>query len=146
MSVTRTQGRAAGFTLTELIIAVAVLGILTAIAYPSYQEFVRKSRRADAKLALLDLGNRLEQRYADTNTYATATIATDPATDVLSNADTPEGYYTLSISAATATTYTITATRKAGGPQASDTKCGNFTFTHNEVRGVTGSASVADCW
>lgn len=63
-----------GFTLIELMIAVAVVGILAAIAYPSYQDSVRKSRRADAKSALLDAAH--ERTVFTENNQYTATLGT----------------------------------------------------------------------
>ena len=58
-----------GFTLIELMVAVAIVGILAAIAIPSYQDSMRKSRRADAKAALLSFANAMERRFTETNTY-----------------------------------------------------------------------------
>ena len=60
-----------GFTLIELMIAVAVVGILAAIAYPSYQEHVRKARRADAQTALLELAQFMERHYTANGRYLT---------------------------------------------------------------------------
>ena len=58
-----------GFTLVELMIAVAIVGILASIAYPSYQDSVRKSRRADAKGALLGFANAMERHFTENNSY-----------------------------------------------------------------------------
>jgi type IV pilus assembly protein PilE len=140
--------RTAGFTLIELVIALVVVAILASIAFPSYQESIRKGRRTDAKVALTDLANRLERYYSDKNTYATATIAgVDPTKNVLSSADSPEGHYTLSITAQDATSFTIKAARKTGGLQVSDAKCGDFTLTSAGIKGITGgTGSAADCW
>ena len=60
-----------GFTLIELMITVAIIGILSAIAYPSYESYVRKSRRVDAKNALLDLASRQERYFSVNNKYST---------------------------------------------------------------------------
>lgn len=65
----RAAGPATGFTLIELMIAVAVLGILASIAYPSYAEYVARGRRADGKAALLTAMQALERRYAQANSY-----------------------------------------------------------------------------
>lgn len=136
-----------GFTLTELLVVITAIAILAVIAYPSYQGYLQKSRRADAKIALLDLANRLERFYADHDTYQTATIASgNTATDVLASADSPARYYTLSITAQTPTDYTLRATRKAGGLQAHDSRCGDLTLSSAGVKGSTGTAPVAECW
>lgn len=66
--------KAAGFTLMELMIVVAIVGILAAIAYPSYMDSVRKSRRADAKAALSNAVQALERYYTEKNTYLNATL------------------------------------------------------------------------
>jgi type IV pilus assembly protein PilE len=131
--------RARGFTLTEMVIAVAIAAILASIAIPSYQGMLIKSRRADAKVALEDLANRLERYYADFNTYVGAP---------LSNTSSPKGYYALSFTtASSATNFTIQATRVATGPQANDTICGDFTLDQDENKGiVNGSGTVAECW
>ena len=137
-----------GFTLVELTIAVAVVGILALVAYPTFIQQMQKSRRSDAIAALTDLAYRLERYYSEKNTFATATIASGSATDVLGSPNSPSGFYTLSIvsSQTSDTTYLIQATRKAGGPQASDATCGDFTLTNATVRGISGSGSINDCW
>jgi type IV pilus assembly protein PilE len=136
------------FTLVELLIVVTMAAILALIALPSYQQYIMKSRRTDAVIGLTDLANRLEQYYSDRNIYATATLATGATTDVLSNTDSPQGYYTLSIlsSGTSATTYTIKATRKNTGPQANDTRCGDYTLTNQQVRTISGTGTLAECW
>jgi type IV pilus assembly protein PilE len=137
-----------GFTLVELLIALAVAAILALIVVPSYQQIIMKSRRADAVVALTDLANRFEQYYSDNNTYATATIGAGATTDVLSNTSSPQGYYTLSIlsSGTTATSYKIQATRKSTGSQANDTLCGNYTLTDQQVRTISGTGTLVECW
>ena len=140
--------RIGGFTLLELVMTLAVVAILAAIAYPSYSQSIINGRRADGSTALLNLANRLEQYYAQNNTFATATIATGTAsTDVLSSAASSQGYYTVSITAQAANTYTIRATR--AGAQTADTHCGNFTLTSAGVKNILHYASgytVAQCW
>ncbi|MFO1224791.1 MAG: type IV pilin protein [Burkholderiaceae bacterium] len=138
-----THRRAGGFTLIELMVVVAVLGILAAVAYPSYMNSVRKSRRADAKTALLDLAAR-QERWMSTNNAYTATaaqlgLAALPAS-VLSGS---QAYYQLSVSNVTATTFTATAT--ALGDQAND-GCGDFSIDQAGVQSVTGALGAAACW
>jgi len=101
-----------GITLIELIITVAILGIIASIAYPSYQEQVSKTRRADAQGALLGLSNALERYYTQNNTYVGASLGT---TGIFPNEAPIDGntkYYDLSIAASTATTYTVQARPK----------------------------------
>ncbi len=134
-----------GFSLIELLIAIAILGILMGIAVPSYNQYMVQARRSDATNALLDLALRLEQRYSLLNSYAGATIAAnDPTTDVLSSSSSPEGHYTLSIDSATASAFSITAT--ATGSQLNDSECKNYTLTNLSVKSVSGTGGQYDCW
>ena len=81
-----------GFTLIELLVVIIILGILIAVAYPSYRDYVTRARRSDGQAALLDLANRMERYYSEQNNYDTATIGTGGATDVLTSSQTPEGF------------------------------------------------------
>ena len=123
------------FTLIELMVTVAIVGILASIAYPSYQDSVMKSRRADAQGALLGYANTMERHFTVNNTYIGA--PTNPGT----------AYYDITVStnpAVTASTYTLNAAPT--GMQVND-KCGTLTLTHTGDKGVTGSGvTAADCW
>lgn len=127
-----------GFSLIELMIVVAIIGILSAIAYPAYLDQMIASRRSDGQGALLNLAALMESYYTENNTYAGATIAGFGFT---SNAS-PQGYYQMSITTQTATTYTLTATPTVGGVQAGDTTCGALTLTNTNVKGPNPSV----CW
>ncbi len=119
------QGGAArrhgGFTLIETMIVLVVIAILAAIAYPSYQDHLRKGRRGAAQTFVLDLANREQQYLLDARTYsvgstAVATLNVTVPPDVA-------GYYTITIDPTAPTsppTYTIRATPIAGGVQVPD--------------------------
>lgn len=112
-----------GFTLIELMIVVAIVAILAAIAYPSYQDQVRKSRRADAQGALLGFGNAMERRFTERNTYAgAATGGADTGAPTVYPTEAPVDsgtkYYDLTINAANASSFTLRATPK--GAQSGD--------------------------
>ncbi|MBN9287756.1 MAG: hypothetical protein BGO43_10405 [Gammaproteobacteria bacterium 39-13] len=126
-----------GFNLIELIIVVTIIGILAAIAFPAYQEHLIRSRRADGQTALMNMAALMEHYYTENNTY----IGANPTTLGITNAS-QQGYYTVSVSASTATTYTLTATPVAGGPQANDSTCGALTITNTNAKGP----NPTTCW
>jgi type IV pilus assembly protein PilE len=127
-----------GFTLIELMIVVAVVGILAAIAYPSYMDSVRKSRRSDAINDLSAIALAQEKWRANHTTYGTLADVWGGVTT------TSGGYYTLAIPTNTGTAFTITATAVSGTSQASDTGC--TVFTINESGPLTNTATLAACW
>lgn len=135
-----------GFTLIELMIVVAIIGILASIAYPSYQDSVISSRRADAKGALLSFANAMERHYTETNSYCNAGGAggADSCGDGTNDTGAPSifattspidggtAYYDLKISSASATSYTLQAVPISGTSQASD---GLLQITNIQSRG-----------
>ena len=132
----------AGFSLIELVVAAALIGIVAAIALPSYQRQIEKTRRGDAQGALLGLANAMERYYVDNRTF----VGADPATlySAKSPVDGAEVYYALEIQAATRRAFTLQAVPK--NAQAND-KCGTLTLTRTGTRGVTGgSLPVEQCW
>lgn len=130
-----------GFTLIELMIVLVVVSILAAIAYPSYQQYVNRSKRSDGKNALLELASRQERFYFDNNTYTTS------LSDLNYDSTSPEGYYTLSIAAGNsgniATSYEMTATPAS---PFSDAQCGNLSLDSRGVKDRTGSGPMDKCW
>ena len=147
-----------GFTLIELMITVAIVGILASIAYPSYQDSVMKSRRADVKGVLLGLTNAMERRFTETNSYCDAGGAgganscglagtNDTGTPSIYTIPTEtQSFYTVTISAATPSSYTVSAAPT--GAQSSD-KCGTLTLTHTGVKAIVNGATgvlATDCW
>lgn len=136
-----------GFTLVEAIVVLAIVGILAAIAYPSYTEQVRSGRRADAEGALYGLQQALERLFTTHSSYATAALGSAPGS-IFSDqvpADGPPNYQ-LQIADLTATGYTLKAVPV--GVQAHD-RCGTLTLSSANVRGIANALpglAVADCW
>lgn len=138
-----------GFTLIELMIVVAVIAILAAIAYPSYQNQVRKSHRADAEGALLGLANAMERYYTENGRYVDSssnppTLGSGGIYPSQSPTDGGTAYYTLSIDSTNTNTtqYLLKATPVTGTIQQSD-ECGVLTLSST---GVKGSGGSSDCW
>lgn len=90
-----------GFTLVELMVTVAIIGILSAIVYPSFSEYVNKAECSDGMDTLLEQAALMEEFYNVGDTYVGATLA---------NATSPKGYYDVTITTQTAFLYTLTAT------------------------------------
>lgn len=138
-----------GFSLIELMAAIVIIGILTAIALPTYRESVSRARRAQAQGAILGLAQTLERQFTRANSYAGTADASNVPTIFPSRvpATGSTTFYNLTLVVANdGSGYTITAT--PAGPQAGD-KCGSFTYTDTGLRNMTGQASgvaVADCW
>ncbi|MBS0510510.1 MAG: type IV pilin protein [Proteobacteria bacterium] len=141
----RTVLREPGFTLIELMIVVAVIGILAAIAYPNYQEYVRKSRRAECAAVLVGVANAMERRFSSSNSYAGAWPAAEPQQ---CPRDGGAPYYNVGFAGGepTATTFLIRAA--PAGAQVGD-KCGTLTLDNTGLKGMVGAAggvTVRDCW
>lgn len=135
--------RLPGFTLIEVIIAVAILGIIVAFAIPSYSGYLTKSRRVDAHIALHDAAQRLERCRTESFTY----VGCDTIASAITTSQ--DNYYSLAYSNVTATTYTVTATPNTSKSQASDSDCQSMTidqtgFTDSRASGTTSTADI--CW
>lgn len=132
-----------GFTLIEVMIVVAIVGILSAIAYPSYSEYIRRGHRADARAGLLQA-----QQYLERASTATGVYPTTLPDNLTWASDTTKRYTIGFVAGNTNAAFTLVATRKAGGAQATD-RCGDFTITNTGVRSALNYSSgttAAECW
>ncbi len=138
------QNRFKGFSLIELMISVAIIGILAGIAYPSYSEYVLKGKRGDAKAALLSVQLAEEKYRANNIRYATFDeLGMDlNGPNVTGTNITQDGYYSVTVSGNTTTNYIITAAPNS--PHA-DAYCTTFVINQDGIKTATGSDS-AHCW
>lgn len=128
-----------GVTLMELMIVVVILSIMTAIAYPSYRQYVAKAKRNEAKAALLQIATRQESFYLQNNTYTTnmTQLGFGAATNVV----TSTGTYVVNVTAANANTFAASAVYQNVDAEAG--KCATFSI---DGAGTKGSAPYGDCW
>ncbi|MEM6581878.1 MAG: type IV pilin protein [Pseudomonadota bacterium] len=135
-----------GFTLIEVIIVVVVVSVLMAIGLPAYENSVQKSRRADAKSALMDAANRQEKHMLDQGTYTDDMEELGFGDDPL---ESEEGYYTVDAVACTGGTlarcYVLTANPATGSPQTDDLRCTQFVLESNGSKTASGS-DQDNCW
>jgi type IV pilus assembly protein PilE len=128
-----------GFTLIELMVVVAIVVILATIAYPSYEEQMIKTRRAEGRAAMLEVATRLERCFTRFNAYDHAACAG------LASMRSENGYYQVSASAINTTFFSLQAQPQLA--QVKDTKCGTLTLTSVGVRGQSGTPpSGYKCW
>jgi len=154
----------------ELMFVTTIVAILAAVAIPSYNNYVMKNKRAQAKARIVQAAQLLERFYSDSNSYNVDVNAGPPVTLVVntagatvagfaklmnvpsgttvysgSNNETTSPYIITFAAPSTAPVlYLLTATPQ--GSQTGDTKCMNLTLNNTGVKGVSGTGSVADCW
>lgn len=148
MSMRFKPARVAGFTLVELMVTIVVAATLISIAVPTYMGQVRKSRRTEARTAVLDLATREERYYSVNNSYSQAAADLGYGTDTgqIQNLVVGNGYYQVTVTSAAAIPpapagFSVVAT--AIGAQAKDTSC--LTFKVDQT-GAQTSTPATDCW
>jgi type IV pilus assembly protein PilE len=145
-----------GFTLIELMITIAIIGILAAIVIPSYNAQMRKSRRGDAIRSLTTIAQSLEACRSDTLSYVIPPDAVTPGCTNFNNhpvtGNPPNlsagSNYTITAQQ-NAASFLITAIPVAGGPQANDTQCATYTLAHTGLRTAldnTNTPNTINCW
>jgi len=139
------RSRALGFTLIEVMIVVGVIGILSAIAFPSYNQYVQRTHRANARAALLQTAQWLERAATAQGSYPAAAAAIPAGVLQVEG-----GRYTITLPVLTAGTFTLRATPNVAA-QSTD-QCGTFQMTHAGVRTQVATAAVPtpltvqECW
>ncbi len=142
----------AGFTLVEVMIVVAILGIIAAIAWPALQDAVQKSRRADGMSALANV-MQAQERWRANNPAYQGTLANLPGAQA---ATSPDQHYDLSLvdGSANATGYIVRATARSSSPQTADSRCRTLVVTVNGgnigytslASGGAANAAPDPCW
>ena len=128
-----------GFSLIELMIVVTIVGILAAIAIPSYSAYVRRANRTDATRTMSFLSQALERCYSQTFSYAgcpQALPGTNPSA---------QNYYNVTLTVLSATTFNIVAV-PLNNPQLGDAQCTSFTVDQTGAQSMTGTADTKTCW
>lgn len=122
-----------GFTIIELLIVVAILGILATIALPNYTQYMLETRRSDAHASLLRMADLEERYYLQNNAYTNDE-------SLVGGVNSAEQHYTLEVTAVSASGFTLTATAAATSPQVNDAGCTVINLTS------AGQKTPAACW
>lgn len=150
-SLTKPAGKQRGFSLIELMVVVAIVAIIAAFAFPSYQRYVIKAKRTVAQNVLLQVADRQQQFFMDNKRFTADMtnlgfpadpyiVGDDGASTVVGDS---AAVYSLSLSNVTATTWTATAA-PLHGQLSRDSYCGSLSVTHAAAKGKTGASD--DCW
>lgn len=134
---------ARGFTLIELMVVVAIVAILAAVAYPSYEDSIRKSRRGQAQADLVELATQAERFHTVNNTYAGFWDSL-PDERKVSPREGAEVAYQLDMEEVTSSTFTLVA--EPQGRQLKDTRCLEMTLDQAGRKTEAGSGQTSDCW
>jgi type IV pilus assembly protein PilE len=138
------QNRQSGVTLMELLTVLVIIGILSAIAVPSYRGYVVRANRSEGKTALMFYAGALERCYTRYNSYVfDSNAALGCAVGFPQTSE--NGHYQITTSDRSATAFTLVATPQ-GGQATGDAGCGSLTLNQLNTRGRTGTKPIPECW
>ena len=143
----RTGRRMRGVTLMELLVVIAIVGIIAAVAVPTYRKYLVRTQRAEAKIALLQLQTAQEKFYMQNNSFTgrRQRITADGGLGLLTTTET--GKYDIAVAlGADGQTYVATAITACRRRTEDDVECANFTINQRGTRGVSGPKGVQACW
>ncbi len=135
--------RQPGFTLVELMVTVVIIGILSAIAYPSYTQYVLRANRAEVRALLLESVQFLERNYTTANRYDQTSAGTDIALPYLTSPKTGTTKYNITAAYGVAPAQTFTLSATPTGVMYGDV-CGTYTLDNIGIQGSGGT--IAQCW
>ena len=146
--ISSTRNMSGGFTLIELMIVITIIGILSAIAVPSYNNYVLRAKRSEGRSAIMDAAARQERVYSDNNQY-TSTLGTgglaisDPSGCSATGVQSETCKYTLTTAATNSNqAFTVTA-----APTFTDADCGSFRVNQAGTKEIVGGTdTVRNCW
>ncbi len=136
--------RKTGFSLIELLVTVVLLGIMASLAIPAYTAYVQAARRADARLALVQVSSQLEKFYSDNLGYTSNLGALG-----FVSAYSPERHYTISVAGVSNSGYRVVATAVADGKQGGDVSCTSFSLDSSGRQAALdadGADATDECW
>ncbi|MDH5206713.1 MAG: prepilin-type N-terminal cleavage/methylation domain-containing protein [Hylemonella sp.] len=131
-----------GFTLIELMVVVTIIAIISAIAYPSYNKYLVRSKRSAAQSFMFSVANKQEQYLLDRRTYADSLVALN----IPAPADVAQNYTITTTPDMTATPPSYEVKAVPLGAQAGDSLCATLTLHSVTGKGITGTGTIAACW